>query len=710
MMKSSVAYAAGSFLLLAMATMGACATSTHTSNHGQGGDGGTSSGGGDDSGQFGPGGGDDSGNTFGTSSGGMGTCTTLQHMCASNCSDFETGPVMDKSAPANAASLFSGSGGSGGPCISDPQDGTLIPQNWLRPRIAYTGGSGQVFQITLTDSAREANPLVGYTTQNSWTVPKKDWDTLRANAWGDKISVQVCAVASGGGTPSCSTSSFTIAPASAGGSMIYWAAVGPNQAPAPSGVAQSWLEGFAPGDESVATTLTTTTVQALQLRDQGTGNGPGTGSRCIGCHTAVPDGASVSFIDFYPWPGSAANVSPAAFGDAGITGQVPPWLTTQGALQLSMPWLGGLTFSSTDWQTEKVAITTYGCPTVGPLTMNLPWNGQSCSNPTNTAPGSGILTPSLIWTQLDAMTPSTAYDAGQYMMPQPNVEAVMSGFGTSWGYLARTGDNNGAAFPSWSHDGTKIVYVSTDGGKDGRIGCKGGGPNGSANTQCNSTYPATTIADLYTIPFNNKQGGAASPVPGASSASAAEYYPAFSEDDKFIAFDLATQQGINGIYYNSYGEVNIIPASGGTPTRLAANDPVACPVTIPGQNGQPPTTMVPKSPGVYNSWPKWSPEVESCPDGFTYYWLVFSSARQEIPFNASNFGGGASPDGPTSQLYITGIKVDSKGAITTFPALFIWNQPTTSLSTSPVAGQPQSNHTPVWETITIPRMPNAQAN
>jgi hypothetical protein len=469
-------------------------------------------------------------------------------------------------------------------------------------------------------------------------------------------------VALGGGSAGCSTSSFTIAPSSAGGSMIYWAAVGDNNG-------DSWLEGFAPGDESVATTLTVPSVQATQYRDSGGNLVSGGAVECIGCHSAVPDGASVAFIDFYPWPGSAANVKPV--GDAGTTGQVPSWMTPQGAIQLAMPWLGVVTFSEADWMNEKVAVTTYGCtPPSG--TTNLPWR-NGCSNQT----------PSLIWTQLDAPQ-VPAWDAGGFNSGSTAIDQVMAGYGTTWGVIERTGDiaGNGAEFANWSHDGSKILYVSTNAGKDGRL--------------------ATGTADLYTVPFNDKKGGAATPVKGASDPAVAEYYGSFSKDDSYIAFVSAKMQGSQGMYYNPYGEIEVIPAGGGSATRLVANDPVACPVSYM-QNGQTMTTT-PKSPGVFNSWPKWSPDVESCPDGNTYYWIVFSSARQYLPFNNSNFKMGSS-DGPTSQLYITAISVDGSGKITSYPALYIWNQPTTSLADAPVPGQPQSNHTPVWETITIPRHP-----
>ena len=39
--------------------------------------------------------------------------------------------------------LFDQPAQSGGPCIVEPQDGTMIPGNWTRPRVYFTGGGDQ---------------------------------------------------------------------------------------------------------------------------------------------------------------------------------------------------------------------------------------------------------------------------------------------------------------------------------------------------------------------------------------------------------------------------------------------------------------------------------------------------------------------------------------------------------------------------------------
>src|SRR5207344_2983380 len=62
------------------------------------------------------------------------------------------------------------------------------------------------------------------------------------------------------------------------------------------------------------------------------------------------------------------------------------------------------------------------------------------------------------------------------------------------GVIARQGDALGAAAPHFSHDGSKIVYTSTNANQDGRLG--------------------VGTADLYTVPFQDRAGGTATRIAG----------------------------------------------------------------------------------------------------------------------------------------------------------------------------------------------------
>jgi hypothetical protein len=219
-----------------------------------------------------------------------------------------------------------------------------------------------------------------------------------------------------------------------------------------------------------------------------------------------------------------------------------------------------------------------------------------------------------------------------------DLEASSAAQGSAWDVLARTGDLRGAGSPSWSHDGQTIVYVSTDAQYTGRL------DNG--------------VADLYTVPYNDKQGGTATPLAGAADANRAEYYPAFSADDQLIAFN-AIPMG-NTMYDQPLAELHVILAGGGMATRLVANDPAACSGVV--------------SPGVTNSWPKWAPEAP-VDAGRTFHWLVFSSRRHS----------------GNPQLYITAVVVDSSGGISTHGAIYLHNQPSN-----------ENNHTPTWDVFKLP--------
>jgi hypothetical protein len=218
-----------------------------------------------------------------------------------------------------------------------------------------------------------------------------------------------------------------------------------------------------------------------------------------------------------------------------------------------------------------------------------------------------------------------------------DMESSSTALGTSWGLIARNGDVNFPATANFSHDGNTIAYCST--------------PNEVISGV------ETSGCDIYTVPYNNRAGGTAKPVSGASESAYGEYYPSFSPDDALLAFNRIAPT--ENTYANPEAELYVIPASGGTPVRLEANDPPAC-------SGK-------TSPGIMNSWPKWAPN-STAAGGKTYHWLTFSSTREQAG---------------VPQLYITAVVVDELG-VHTYPSLYLWNQPSD-----------EGNHTPAWDSFQI---------
>ncbi|HVV82390.1 MAG TPA: hypothetical protein VHE35_04895 [Kofleriaceae bacterium] len=243
------------------------------------------------------------------------------------------------------------------------------------------------------------------------------------------------------------------------------------------------------------------------------------------------------------------------------------------------------------------------------------------------------------WQAGDHVAITTYELGGRTELIWTDLEATSEAQGTGWGVFARTGDANQAAAPAISHDGTRLAYTSSVFVSSGVNLDRGNG-------------------DLYVIPYGDRQGGAAAPVAGASSPSFSEHYPSFSADDALLAFTRVP--AAQSSYDNPESEVFVVPSAGGAAVRLEANQPPAC-------GGR-------QSPGIANSWPKWSPRVADA-GGVRYYWLTFSSRRE--------------PNG-LPQLYVAAVTV-AGSAMTTYPAVYLWNQP---------AGE--SNHTPAWDELDIP--------
>jgi hypothetical protein len=550
--------------------------------------------------------------------------------CNGPCKDFPTSPVLDTGAPANAATLFgSATSGAqtGGPCLLEPASGALFPNNWTRPRFQINAaGTENLFEIRL-HATLEANDLVVYTPSPTWTMPKDMWIGLTSHVQDAPITVTVRGLDSTSSSPTPalgSSGSFTIAPVSADGAMVYWATSAFDNS-----AMNTQLEGFHVGEESVVSALQTTQIAEKVRATWGTGTSLmqlGTQVQCIGCHTSTPDGANVAFTAQWPWPNALATVA----ADAGTPGQIPPFLTAAAQSNLS-PNVNGDYLSPPMCSASTPADTSGACVQYDMLGI------QTLSKAHYTT-GDRIVvtTKGSAWYRTMPTDPGMATGIVAKLM-WFDLEAAEAGAG--FGEIVRTGDSNSAAAPNWSHDGNSIVYASTDtGAEDGRMG------------QGNS--------DLAIVPYSDKAGGQVTLVPGASEAAYEEYYPAFSADDSLIAFNRVAT-GLS-MYIQPAAEVFVIPAAGGTATRLAANDPVACSGAV--------------SPGVQNTWPKWAPVAPSA-NGKTYHWLIFSSTRS---------------GSQKSQLYVTAV-VQNGSSIETYPAIYLWNQDPTL-----------NNLIPAWDVFQIP--------
>ncbi len=490
------------------------------------------------------------------------------------CGDFPAAPILDAPAggtppPASVVDAFGAAGSgaaSGGPCLLDPEPGSLFPRNWLRPRFhLQAGGHQDVFEIRL-HADKEANDLVVYTASPIWTMPAAIWNGLSANVVGQPITVSVRGLDSSIGKVARGASqTITIAPVEAKGTIVYWTTSG-----------GSALKGFSVGQENVVTVITP----------------PQTPGKCVGCHSSSPGGEFIGFSNSSdPSNGDLAHIE---IRSGTKPAQMPSFLTPSAQALLQRISQELPVFSPAHWSaTDRVAVF-----------MHADSTDESAQNT------------HLLWIDLQAASEAE---------------------GVGWGEFARNGDPNAAAaYPFVSHDGQHIVYASAPGAN----------PSGFLNN-----------GDLYTVDYGNRAGGTARPLAGAATKQWSEFYPALSPDDAIVAYTRVPDGEHSN--NNPHAEIMLVDAKGGTPVRPTANDPGMC-------QGH-------TSPGVTNSWPKWSP-VASSVSGRTYYWIIFSSTRTGNP-----------------QLYIAGVIKDEVGQVTTTPALYLWNQPAD-----------ENNHTPAWDTFLIP--------
>lgn len=478
--------------------------------------------------------------------------------------DFPADPLLDTGTPSNVVVLFSSAdaGAAGaGPCVSEPESGSLFPNNWLRPRFVFVPAQGEnLFELSVEVDG-QAHPLVVYTSETSWKLPTELWDALRQNHIDVPISFAVRGLVYDGtsvvsGPSGWTRGTFRIAPAEANGSIVYWTTSHGTR-----------LKGFAIGSETVTEVL---------RPDQ-------SGVACFGCHSSTPDGRYAA-LSAAPDPNDGSNDLIALRTVDGAAAE-PYFLTPSAKSLLERKSQMFPTFSPAHWQpADRLMVSLY-------RTL-VKWE--------------------LIWTDLETSTTEE---------------------GLGWGKIALDGDPNASiALPTFSHDGTRVAYVSSASGP-AAFNVVGG--------------------DLRAVPFVNRLAGVSTPVPGASDPSFTEYYPTYSADDQWLAFNRVP--GSSSSYNNSQAEVYVVASAGGTPHRLAANDPSSCSGLT--------------SPGTTNSWPKWSP-VASASGGRTYYWLTFSSVRRA---------------GGLPQLYVAPVVVEAN-QVTSYPALYLWNQPAD-----------EGNHTPAWD-------------
>jgi len=603
--------------------------------------------------------------------------------------DLPQEPILEDGVPANAPELFGAAtdDAAGALCVLEPQlsadgaDGAMFPSNWLRPRFRFVADDFDLFELRLHSDA-ERNDLVVYTKEPSWYLPQFIWQGggtnagLGAAAAGGIVSVTIRALdSSAPGSAARVDGTFRIAPAAASGSILFPAMQAWATSP------ESAILGFSVGDEGVQPALKLKqaawtgqlTEDGAELR--GYYDEPGLpwyvngDVRAFFRPTVTPDGAALSFTDDWPWAMAMAQVS------GNVIGGVPALLGKGGRALMKQPWLGSQTFSAAHWASgDRVLVTSYGRTFKSDNARDKPWTSLNYGDTAEDT--DWVKWHSLVWFDLEADFEVDTDATGYGVTLDEKNAAVTNAFGTSWGFIS-TGDSSSShVAPTFNPQGDTVAYVATDYSPEWH-------PDAAATT-----------ADVRTVAYNNRAGGVSQPVAGASSPDYLEFEPAFSPDGKLLAFTRAANGGPDGPFRHRFGEVMVVAASGGEPVRLVANDPNAC------AGDEEPLALL-------NGSAAWAPQAVT-QRGKTYYFLVFTSARHYADEFAQSFEMSGNAYSNTlqdsTQIYLSTIVVDNAtGAISTYPAIHVWNQ-NRAADEGAAASIQFSNITPVWGNTVLPKL------
>jgi hypothetical protein len=176
-------------------------------------------------------------------------------------------------------------------------------------------------------------------------------------------------------------------------------------------------------------------------------------------------------------------------------------------------------------------------------------------------------------------------------------------------------DGQRPTMPDWSPDGTSVAYVLPT-----KVASWGG--QGRQRDDDDHAFGGS----IYTLPYTGNQVFG-TPAVFLASGGENNYYPTYSPDGQWIAFDRAPHDT----------SVGAIDGCVTTPHALCPNDSFSNPaarleltssvkgsavIDLQNANGSPAASPLPLS----NSWPRWSPFLQKY-KGTSLLWIAFSSTR-----------------------------------------------------------------------------------
>jgi len=139
----------------------------------------------------------------------------------------------------------------------------------------------------------------------------------------------------------------------------------------------------------------------------------------------------------------------------------------------------------------------------------------------------------------------------QMLLPRGDIQTLRLDTGRTRPVAGASSADHVENLPVFSPDGRTLTFIRAPAGE--------------------AMHGSEGLLDIVSVPWNGGDGGASTPVLGASQNGASNFYPTYSPDGRWLVFTRADR----GFFSQISSDLWVVPAGGGEARRLACSSPLA---------------------------------------------------------------------------------------------------------------------------------------